>query len=133
VLIDDDPAFHALIDAQLEPAGYRVRHAHGGAEGLAMIAERPPALVILDLMMEEMDGFEVAVRMRRDPISVSIPILIVTAADVDEDVRSRLQGKIVAIVEKQQLSSDHLAATVRRLTKTARRGANPREETVWRS
>ena len=133
VLIDDDPAFHDLIDAQLEPAGYRVRHAHGGAEGLAMIAERPPALVILDLMMEEMDGFEVAVRMRRDPISVSIPILVVTSADVDEDVRSRLRGKIVAIVEKQQLSSDHLAATVRRLTKTARRGDNPRGETVWRS
>lgn len=131
LLIDDDPAFHDLIDAQLEPGGFRVRHARSGAEGLRMIAERPPALVILDLMMDGMDGFEVAVRMRRDPISMSIPILIVTAADIDEGIRSRLRGKIGAIVEKQRLSASQLGATVRRLTQSSGRG-DRRSETDWR-
>ncbi|MGK2859269.1 MAG: response regulator [Thermoanaerobaculia bacterium] len=131
LLIDDDPAFHELIDAQLEPGGYRVRHARSGVEGLKMIAERPPVLVILDLMMDEMDGFEVAVRMRRDPISMSIPILVVTAADVDETTRERLRGKIGAIVEKQRLSASQLAATVRRLTQSTGR-YDPRREPVWR-
>ncbi|MCM2313992.1 MAG: response regulator [Thermoanaerobaculia bacterium] len=131
LLIDDDPAFHDLIDAQLEPGGFRVRHARSGAEGLRMIAERPPSLVILDLMMDGMDGFEVAVRMRRDPISMSIPILVVTAADVDEEIRSRLRGKIGAIVEKQRLSGSQLAATVRRLTHASGKD-EIRREAAWR-
>jgi CheY-like chemotaxis protein len=120
LLIDDDPSFHDLVDAQLEPAGYRVRHARSGAEGLRMIAERPPSLVILDLMMDEMDGFEVALRMRRDPLSVSIPIMVVTATDVDATIRSRLRGRMEAIVEKQKLTTDQLAATVRRLAQSGR-------------
>jgi CheY-like chemotaxis protein len=78
-----------------------------------------------------MDGFEVAVRMRRDPISMSIPILIVTAADIDEGARSRLRGKIGAIVEKQRLSASQLGATVRRLTQRSGRG-DRRSETTWR-
>ncbi|MBI2214375.1 MAG: response regulator [Acidobacteria bacterium] len=120
VLIDDDPSFHDLVDAQLEPAGYRVRHACSGREGLQMIADRPPSLVILDLMMDEMDGFEVALRIRRNPLSSSIPIMIVTAADVDAKIRSRLRGRMEAIVEKQRLTTDQLASTVRRLAQSAR-------------
>jgi signal transduction histidine kinase/DNA-binding response OmpR family regulator len=120
LLVDDDPAFHDLVEAQLEPAGYRVRHALNGAEGLRMVAERPPALVILDLMMDGLDGFEVALRMRRDPLSASIPILIVTAADVDASIRERLRGRMETIVEKQRLTVEQLAATVRRLARSDR-------------
>jgi signal transduction histidine kinase/CheY-like chemotaxis protein len=118
LLIDDDPSFHDLIDAQLEPAGFSVRHARSGADGLRAIAEAAPALVILDLMMDEMDGFEVALRIRRDPRSATIPIMIVTAADVDASIRSRLRGRMEAIVEKQKLTTDQLASTVRRLART---------------
>ncbi|MFA6954793.1 MAG: response regulator [Thermoanaerobaculia bacterium] len=130
LLIDDDPSFHDLIDAQLEPAGFSVRHARNGAEGLRMIAESAPALVILDLMMEEMDGFEVALRIRLEPRSATIPIMIVTSADVDASVRSRLRGRIEAIVEKQKLTTEQLAATVRRLARKPKgdksRGENSR-------
>jgi len=115
LLIDDDPSFHDLVDAQLEPAGFTVQHARSGAEGLRMIAANAPSLVILDLMMDGMDGFEVAMRIRRDPRSATIPIMIVTAADVDASVRSRLRGRMEAIVEKQKLTIEHLAVTVRRL------------------
>ncbi len=77
--IEDDPEMIELIRLILARQGYEVIGAAGGEAGLAAIAREKPALVLLDLMMPEMDGWEVFQRMRADEQMQDIPVIVVTA------------------------------------------------------
>lgn len=78
--IDDRPDNLALLEALLVPQGFRVRPCASGAEGLAAAwGQDRPQLVVLDLAMPEMDGFEVLTRLRADPRSERLPVLVLTA------------------------------------------------------
>ena len=77
--IEDDPEMIELIRLILARQGYEVIGAAGGEAGLAAIAREKPALVLLDLMMPEMDGWEVFQRMRSDEQMQDIPVIVVTA------------------------------------------------------
>ena len=100
LLIDDDPALHELLADRLDPLGYDVRHATDGPSGLQAAGTDAPDLVLLDLMMEAMDGFEVAARLRSDPSTTAIPVVVLTAKDVTARDRERLRGKMEALVQK---------------------------------
>ncbi len=77
--IEDDPEMIELIRLILARHGYEVIGAAGGEAGLAAIEREKPALVLLDLMMPEMDGWEVFQRMRADERMQDIPVIVVTA------------------------------------------------------
>ena len=79
LIVDDEPQNRRLLEALLVPEGYRIISASCGAEALKLIAADPPDLVLLDVMMPAMDGYEVARRMKSHPASSSIPIIMVTA------------------------------------------------------
>jgi DNA-binding NarL/FixJ family response regulator len=81
LVVDDTPANLRVLQAVLEPAGYAVRLADGGERALAMIAESVPDLVLLDVLMPEMDGHEVTRRLRADPATGSLPIVLITASE----------------------------------------------------
>lgn len=100
LVIDDDTRFFEELQAVLEPLGYRLQHAPSGAQGLAFVEKTVPALIILDLVMEGMDGFETAARLSALPTIQSVPIMVVTAAELDATQRARLDGKIAALVHK---------------------------------
>jgi DNA-binding response OmpR family regulator len=79
VCIEDEPDMIHLIKLILKRKGYHVIGAHGGKEGLETIYKEKPGLVLLDLMMPEMDGWEVYQQMKADPSTSEIPVIVVTA------------------------------------------------------
>jgi CheY-like chemotaxis protein len=79
---------------------YRVRWAHSGSEALAAMRERLPQVVLLDLLMPEMTGAAVAAAMRADQALSTVPVIILTAADAEEDLAS-VQTRIIGLVQKE--------------------------------
>ncbi|HEX2157947.1 MAG TPA: response regulator [Actinomycetes bacterium] len=82
--VDDLPANVRLLDAVLSPRGYRVLGAGSGPEALALVAEHRPDLVLLDIVMPEMDGYEVCRRLRQDPATAFLPVVMITASGDQE-------------------------------------------------
>jgi CheY-like chemotaxis protein len=89
LIVDDDPTARKVLQSILEPEGYEFVLAGDGVEGLDRAVEAPPDLILLDILMPRMDGFEVCRRLRVNPDLAEIPILILTALD---DSDSRLKG-----------------------------------------
>lgn len=79
VCIEDEPDMIDLIQVILEPKGYQVIGANGGKRGLAAARKHSPDLVLLDLMMPDMDGWEVYQQLKADEETQSIPVIVVTA------------------------------------------------------
>jgi len=77
--VEDEPEMIDLIRLILGRRGFEVKGAAGGTEGLQMIRQDPPDLVLLDLMMPDMDGWEVYQQMKADEKTKSIPVIVVTA------------------------------------------------------
>jgi adenylate cyclase len=82
--VDDLPANVRLLDAVLSPRGFRVLGAGSGPEALALVAERRPDLILLDIVMPEMDGYEVCRRLRQDPATAFLPVVMITASGDQE-------------------------------------------------
>jgi len=79
LIVEDDPDTVEMLRAALTAADYTVYTARSGTEALSKAHASPPDLVLLDLILPEMNGFDVCERLRRDPMTESVPILIVTA------------------------------------------------------
>ncbi|MCB0100842.1 MAG: response regulator [Anaerolineales bacterium] len=77
--VEDEPEMIDLMQLILSRRGYQVKGARGGVEGIQLIRELHPDLVLLDLMMPDMDGWEVYQQMKSDPALKDIPVIIVTA------------------------------------------------------
>lgn len=90
LVVDDEASIRALLSATLRLTGFEVRVASGGREALAAAAEYGPDLVVLDVMMPDLDGFEVAQRLRTS--GRPVPVLFLTARDSVED---RISGLTV--------------------------------------
>jgi DNA-binding response OmpR family regulator len=84
LVVDDDPNIRSLLRQELTEAGYAVRLAEDGRKALALIREEVPGLVILDVMMPEMNGFDVAAVLKNDPATMSIPIIILSIVEDKE-------------------------------------------------
>ncbi len=82
LIIDDDERLVALLREYLEPHGFEARGAHDGASGLESVARRPPDLVVLDVMLPGLDGFEVCRRIRA---TSAVPIIMLTARGEETD------------------------------------------------
>jgi len=98
--IDDDPLALQLIEAVLGPEGYVVLKATGGLEGIAIAQSEKPALVILDLLMPEVDGFEVVKQLRADPLTADIPSWSLRREAMNPHERDLLNGKISHLSRK---------------------------------
>ncbi len=111
LVIDDDPQVHELLDAALGPL-YQLEHAHSGAAGLELAPVSQPDLILLDLLMEDLDGFEVALRLKSDVRTARVPIVLLTAKELTEDDRTRLRGKITGFVQKGPQAEHRLIGVV---------------------
>lgn len=89
LIADDDARNRKLLTTLLLNAGYRVVSVASGAAALEAVASQAPALLLLDLMMPGMDGFEVVHRLKADAATAAMPVIMVTAID-DEGSRARL-------------------------------------------
>jgi signal transduction histidine kinase/CheY-like chemotaxis protein len=113
VAIDDDPLAIELVRASLEPEGWTVLGAATGQEGLALIRERQPSAVLLDLLMPGMDGFEVVEALRADPDTKSVPVVILTSKSMTLQDKERLQGRITYVARKTEFDLSGLAGLLR--------------------
>lgn len=113
LVIDDDPSARVLIRTMLEKEGWTVSEAKDGVEALARMKKERPSLIFLDLMMPEMDGFAFAAEVRRHEEWRSIPIIVVTAQDLNGDDRKRLNGNVETIIRKSGESGEALLEQVR--------------------
>src|SRR5271157_215397 len=113
VAIDDDPLAIELVRASLEPEGWTVLGAATGQEGLAMIRERQPSAVLLDLLMPGMDGFEVVEALRADLDTKSVPVVILTSKSMTQQDKERLQGRITYVARKTEFDLSGLAGLLR--------------------
>jgi CheY-like chemotaxis protein len=115
LVVDDDPALRQLLRRMLEPEGYTVVEAENGRVALERLRGVSPSVVLLDLMMPEMDGFEFVAEFRRHEAWRKIPIVVITARDLSRDDRERLNGYVQKILQKGAHGRDQLLAEVREL------------------
>jgi CheY-like chemotaxis protein len=97
LVIDDERGFCQLVDQMLEAAGagFEVRHAYDGAEGLLAMRTQCPDLVLLDLIMPGVDGFQVLDEMRQEPELADVPVVLLTATSYVEDALAHHNSRIV--------------------------------------
>jgi CheY-like chemotaxis protein len=115
LVVEDDAPTRALLQRALTKAGWTVTEAENGRIALDRIAEARPALVLLDLMMPEMDGFEFLDVLRQRETGAAIPVVVITAKTLTDDDRRRLNGGVERVVQKHALDSQALLAEVRAL------------------
>ena len=114
VLIDDDPDLRHLIKVTLEfTAGWEVATASNGADGIELVKKLNPDAVVADVMMPMMDGYEVCHRLKQDPRSVAIPVVLLTARKELDDAQIEASG--AAGVLFKPFEPDELAARIRQL------------------
>jgi CheY-like chemotaxis protein len=115
LVVDDDPQNIRLVKAMLKPFNMEVLVADGGKAGIDIALKRKPDLIILDLMMPDVDGFEVVSKLREDAAAAQIPILIYTAKNISSEDRERLQGNIQSIIQKGDFGKDRFLEMINNL------------------
>jgi CheY-like chemotaxis protein len=115
LVVEDDPTIREMMRRMLEKEGWTVAEAENGRVGLEQVVTQKPELILLDLMMPEMDGFEFVSRLRKMPAGQSIPIVVVTAKDVTMEDRLKLNGYVEQILRKGAYSREELLGEVRDL------------------
>ena len=127
IVIEDEADILEVIQYNLEREGYRVLTARDGKEGLRLIKKEMPDIVLLDLMLPSLDGIEVCRKLKEDPITHSIPIIMVTAKGEESDIvlglgigaddyvtkpfsPKELMGRVKAVLRRGPLKEDRGAA-----------------------
>lgn len=108
LVIDDEPHIVELIKSILEFENYSVRSAYNGLEGLEMVKAKTPSLIILDIMMPEMDGYEFTEKIKSDEVFKDIPIVMLTAKGKTSDMQKGYLSGVEGYISKPFNSYDLL-------------------------
>ncbi len=114
LVVDDDERARALLTAVLEPRGYRVRAVAGGAEALEALKAAPADVVITDLMMPGLSGFELVERLAAEPSLRAVPVIVLTALELTLEERDRLKRHVFATAKKGDVTAAEVVAAVQR-------------------
>jgi signal transduction histidine kinase/DNA-binding response OmpR family regulator len=115
LLVEDDEALRELLQRTLIEEGWSVRIAETGKAALELVQQSRPGLILLDLKIPEIDGFEVIASIRARPEFVHVPITVITAIDLSRDDWERLHGRVEQVIQKGLYSRNRLLREVRRL------------------
>jgi CheY-like chemotaxis protein len=115
LVIEDDEDTRAVIRQTLERAGWSVAEAEHGRWGLDRVAEQRPDVIVLDLMMPEMNGFDFLDALRENPEWRGVPVLVLTAMDLSDEERRRLNGEVERILQKGAAAREQLLDEIGRL------------------
>ncbi|MCC4117974.1 response regulator [Aromatoleum toluclasticum] len=114
LVVDDDPHAVEIVASHLEQARFAVSRAYGGAEAVEVARREHPALIILDLLMPEVSGFDVVEMLKSEPDTAVIPILVLTAKELTTEDRATLNGHVERIVGKAHFNHGRFLVEVRR-------------------
>ncbi|MDB4945922.1 MAG: hybrid sensor histidine kinase/response regulator [Labilithrix sp.] len=123
LVVDDDPKAVELIAVRIMGLATTVLRAYGGLQAIELARKERPDLIILDLVMPDVSGFEVVDVLDREPETARIPILVVTAKQVSDEDRARLNRYALAIMEKSEFGQERLTAEVERALSGRKRAA----------
>ena len=112
-LVDDEQPNLDLIEALLKPAGFSVLRADSGQQGIEIARSRLPNLILLDLMMPGVSGFEVVEQLRSREETRAIPIMILTAKTLSDDDKRSLNGHVAAIFQRNSVAGAELVDWLR--------------------
>ena len=111
--VDDSKTMRAIVRKQIVSLGHEALEAADGSEGLIVAAAEKPDLILLDLMMPVMDGFEFLARLRQREDWQAIPVVVVTAKSLSAEDHSHLDGYVERILEKGAYDREALLREVR--------------------
>ena len=112
LIIEDDPATREMMRRVVDRAHWKTREAANGLEGLERLREGIPDVIVLDLMMPQMDGFQFLVRLREKPEWASIPVVVVTAKSLSATDRQFLDGRVKRLVQKGEEDLSNLLSVL---------------------
>jgi signal transduction histidine kinase/DNA-binding response OmpR family regulator/HAMP domain-containing protein len=115
LIVDDDPPTRAMMRRTLEREGFGVVEAANGLAGLEQVAEHNPALILLDIMMPEMDGFHFVAELRGHQEWARIPVVVVTAKDLSAEERAQLNMQTERVLRKGSYGREALINEIRQL------------------
>jgi signal transduction histidine kinase/DNA-binding response OmpR family regulator len=115
LVVEDDPATREMARRTMEQERWKVFEAENGRVGLEQMAQHEVDLILLDLMMPEMDGFEFVAELRKNEKWRVVPVVVVTAKDLTPDDRIRLNGHVKRVFQKGTFSREDLAREIRQV------------------
>jgi PAS domain S-box-containing protein len=121
LVVDDDEATRTVLRRQLEGDHWKVSAVQDGREALRAVCTGRPDVILLDLMMPEMDGFQFLEALRKEDAVRQVPVIVISGKDVSPEERARLNGNVVRIMQKRNQSCDSLLPEVSRLVRSAAR------------
>jgi CheY-like chemotaxis protein len=120
LIVEDDAGTRESLRRTFEREGWSAHTAEHGRAALDRLDSIRPTLIVLDLMMPEMDGFEFLESLRSRPDGADVPVVVLTAMDLSAEDRARLNGGVERVVSKGGGPPDGLVAELRRLVSPAR-------------
>jgi hypothetical protein len=112
LVVDDDDLVRRGISQALEKAGWKVAEAENGRVGLTRLADAVPDVIVLDLMMPEMDGFEFLEALRHRAEWRNLPVVVVTARELTDEDHRRLNGEVEGVLQKDAPTRDDMLREV---------------------
>ena len=113
LIVEDDPEARDMVRRTMQKEGWNVREAGNGRAGLEQVRAAAPQVILLDLMMPEMDGFEFVHELRGRPEWRHIPVIVITAKELTAEDYQRLHGEVAQIFQKGALSREELLQQIR--------------------
>ena len=110
-----------LVASMIAPAGFEVMRAYGGEEGINKSVSEHPDVLILDLMMPDVSGFDVVSRLKMDPETRNIPIIICTSRDPTSEDIIRLRSDVISVMCKGEFAREELVNEINKVAKLVRR------------
>ena len=129
LIIEDDPATQRLVNYSLKQEGYQIITASNGLEGIRKALGELPDLIILDVMLPGMDGFEICYRLRSEPSTANLPILMFSAKAQEIDKDTGIKVGADDYLTKPSAPAD-IVNHVGRLLAKKKSGVTPREKVV---
>ena len=119
LVVDDDPDVVEMLRQTLPEAEFKLDSAPDGVTGLEAIAAARPDILLLDIMMPRLDGFEVIKRLRSDPNTAKLPIIVISAKDLSESESALLKETVTAVMKKQAFQGEDLYQEIQRILSAA--------------
>jgi PAS domain S-box-containing protein len=128
LVVDDDPQIPDLLRQFLPESDFHLEWAADGIAGLAAVEARPPDILLLDILMPRLDGFGVIERLRANPLTCDLPIVVISAMDLTPEEAARLKEMVDGIMKKQGFEGSKLVDEISHVLNKSTRLQNPRQD-----
>ena len=124
LIVDDDETIRSLLRSRLQSHGWKIAEAENGKAALSMLEHFTPSVVILDLLMPEMDGFETLKNIRATPLFKDLPVIVLTGTELLNQAKDELEHSVTAIVSKNTGNAISLCEKVRKIADKCLNGSS---------